>query len=49
MPTQAVPLRSLRSLQRAQRACTRCADAGFIARAHPVFSGHAGQHILLVG
>jgi uracil-DNA glycosylase family 4 len=39
----------LRSLQRAQRACTRCADAGYIARAHPVFSGRAGQHILLVG
>ena len=49
MPTQAVRFRSLRSLQLAQRACTRCADAGFIARAHPVFSGHAGQHILLVG
>jgi len=49
MPTEAAPLRSLRSLQRAQRACTRCADAGFIARAHPVFSGHAGQRILLVG
>jgi uracil-DNA glycosylase family 4 len=39
----------LRSLQREQRACTRCADAGYIARAHPVFSGRAGQHILLVG
>ena len=36
-------------LQREQRACTRCADAGYIPRAHPVFSGHAGQHILLVG
>jgi uracil-DNA glycosylase len=39
----------LRSLQREQRACTRCADAGYIAQAHPVFSGHAGQRILLVG
>ncbi len=39
----------MRSLQRAQRACTRCAVAGYIARAHPVFSGRAGQHILLVG
>lgn len=36
-------------LQREQRACRRCADAGYIPRAHPVFSGHAGQHILLVG
>jgi uracil-DNA glycosylase family 4 len=36
-------------LQREQRACTRCADAGYIPRAHPVFSGRAGQRILLVG
>ena len=49
MPRQAAGVRSLRSLQRAQRACTRCADAGFIASAHPVFSGHAGQRIMLVG
>jgi uracil-DNA glycosylase family 4 len=40
---------ALDTLQRKQRACTRCADAGYIPRAHPVFSGHAGQHILLVG
>lgn len=39
----------LLTLQREHRACTRCADAGYIASAHPVFSGHAGQHILLVG
>jgi uracil-DNA glycosylase family 4 len=37
------------ALQREQRACTRCAGAGYIASAHPVFSGQAGQHILLVG
>jgi uracil-DNA glycosylase len=49
MPRQAVQGRSLRSLQLAQRACTRCADSGYIVRAHPVFSGHAGQHIMLVG
>src|SRR5579864_7917369 len=49
MPRQGAGVRSLRSLQLAQRACTRCADAGFIARAHPVFSGRAGQRILLVG
>jgi uracil-DNA glycosylase family 4 len=49
MPRQGAGVRSLRSLQRAQRACTRCADAGFIASAHPVFSGHAGQRIMLVG
>jgi uracil-DNA glycosylase family 4 len=39
----------LRDLQREQRACTRCADAGYIPRAHPVFSGHSAQHIMLVG
>jgi uracil-DNA glycosylase family 4 len=49
VPRDAVRGRSLRSLQREQRACTRCADAGYIARAHPVFSGRAGQRILLVG
>ena len=40
---------SLPALQREHRACRRCVDAGFIARANPVFSGHAGQRILLVG
>ena len=49
VPRHAVRGRSLSSLQRDQRACTRCADAGYIERAHPVFSGRAGQHILLVG
>jgi uracil-DNA glycosylase family 4 len=49
VPRDAVRGRSLGSLQREQRACTRCADAGHIARAHPVFSGRAGQRILLVG
>jgi uracil-DNA glycosylase family 4 len=49
MPTQGADGRSLRSLQRKQRACTRCADAGCIPRAHPVFSGRIGQHVLLVG
>jgi uracil-DNA glycosylase family 4 len=41
--------RRLLGLQRAQRACTRCVDAGHIPSAHPVFSGHAGQRTLLVG
>jgi uracil-DNA glycosylase len=31
------------------RACTRCADAGHIPTARPVFSGRPGQRILLVG
>ena len=49
VPRHAIRGRSLRSLQREQRACTRCADAGYIERAHPVFSGRSGQRILLVG
>ena len=41
--------RELERLQRAHRACTRCVEAGLIPHALPVFSGHAAQHILLVG
>jgi uracil-DNA glycosylase family 4 len=41
--------RRLLELQREHRACTRCVDAGHIPSAHPVFNGHAGQRILLVG
>ena len=40
---------TLDALQRAQRRCHRCVDAGLLERAHPVFSGHPGQRILLVG
>ena len=40
---------SVAALQRDHRACHRCVDAGYLKRAHPVFSGHAGQRILLVG
>jgi uracil-DNA glycosylase family 4 len=40
---------ALLAVQRAHRACTRCVDAGLLATAHPVFSGRAGQRILLVG
>ena len=41
--------RGLAELVAAHRACTRCADAGLIAAARPVFSGRPGQRILLVG
>jgi uracil-DNA glycosylase len=41
--------RELADLQAAHRACRRCVESGFIARAHPVFSGDATQRILLVG
>ncbi|MGO8686584.1 MAG: uracil-DNA glycosylase family protein [Candidatus Dormibacteria bacterium] len=40
---------ALLALQVAQRACTRCVEAGFLGAAHPVFSGRAGQRMLLVG
>jgi uracil-DNA glycosylase len=41
--------RGLAELVAAHRACTRCAGAGLIAAARPVFSGRAGQRIILVG
>ena len=40
---------TLQTLQEAQRRCTRCVDAGHLAASKPVFSGDAGQRILLVG
>src|SRR5258708_21855428 len=43
------PAGSLAALVAAHRACTRCADAGLIPAARPVFSGRPGQRILLVG
>ena len=40
---------ALAALQAQQRACTACVEAGYIAQAHPIFSGHAGQKVLVVG
>ena len=40
---------TIAALQRDQRACRRCVLAGYLERAHPVFSGREGQRILLVG
>ena len=37
------------SWQVAHRACTRCVDAGYLERAHPVFSAPGGVRIMLVG
>lgn len=37
------------TVQRRHRACESCVEAGLLRRAHPVFSGRAGQRILLVG
>lgn len=39
----------LATVERRHRACVRCVAAGHLPRAHPVFSGRAGQRILLVG
>jgi len=40
---------TLAELQAQHRSCRRCVDAGLLSRAFPVFSGSAGQRILLVG
>jgi uracil-DNA glycosylase family 4 len=41
--------RSLASLQRDNRACRACAEAGFPLESLPVFEGRAGQRALIVG
>ncbi|HSK15997.1 MAG TPA: uracil-DNA glycosylase family protein [Gaiellaceae bacterium] len=41
--------RSLASLQRDNRVCRACAEAGFPLESLPVFEGRAGQRALIVG
>ncbi len=41
--------RSLASLQRANRACRACAEAGFPIASRPVVEGRAGQRVYLYG
>src|SRR4051812_32262081 len=41
--------RELRRLHAQIRACTRCADAGFIPRAFPVVAGRASDRVMIVG
>lgn len=48
-PSPDVDAGRLDELVAAHRACRRCVAAGHLERAHPVFSGRAGQRILLVG
>lgn len=36
-------------MQQEIRACTRCVAAGFIPAANPIFQGHAGQRLMVVG
>src|SRR3989441_12125344 len=40
---------SLARLHREILACTRCVDAGYLARAAPILSGHADNRIMLIG
>ena len=41
--------RSLASLERDNRRCRACAEAGFPIESLPVFEGHAGQQAYLFG
>ena len=43
------PQRALTRLHRDIRACTRCADAGFIPRAFPIVAGKASDRVMIVG
>jgi uracil-DNA glycosylase family 4 len=40
---------AITAIQRHHRACVRCVEAGYLERAHPVFSGQAGQRLMLIG
>jgi len=39
----------LADLHREIRSCTRCVNAGYLAAATPVLSGHADNRIMLIG
>ncbi len=41
--------RALEIVQQEIAACTRCVAAGFIPVARPVFQGHAGQRLMVLG
>ncbi|MFT4039236.1 MAG: uracil-DNA glycosylase family protein [Thermomicrobiales bacterium] len=40
---------TLEAVQREIRACTQCVAAGYISAANPIFRGHAGQRLMVVG
>jgi uracil-DNA glycosylase len=44
-----VSFRSIATLQRANRSCRACAEAGFCIESRPVFEGYAGQKAYLHG
>jgi uracil-DNA glycosylase family 4 len=39
----------LETVQREIAACTLCVEAGFIPKSRPVFQGHVGQRLMIVG
>lgn len=41
--------RVFQEIQRRIRACTACVEAGFIDRAMPIFQGHTGQRLMIIG
>ncbi len=40
---------ALEAVQREITACTLCVEAGFIPRSLPIFHGHVGQRLMIVG
>ena len=46
---EALRQRALATLQREMRACDLCVAAGYIPSAHPIFQGHAGQRLMVIG
>jgi uracil-DNA glycosylase len=40
---------ALQTVQREIAACTLCVEAGFISTSLPIFHGHAGQRLMIVG
>jgi uracil-DNA glycosylase family 4 len=40
---------ALETVQREIAACTLCVEAGFIPMSQPIFHGHAGQRLMIVG
>lgn len=49
IPTGSSNQITLTRVQQEMRACTRCVAAGFIPAANPIFLGHAGQRLMVVG
>jgi uracil-DNA glycosylase family 4 len=48
-PGEGLRQHALAALQGEMANCTHCVAAGFIPSAHPIFQGHAGQRLMVVG